>query len=69
MNIRANGFNKIRITMDDTSKPQNVDYVAIDTSNCWSATFNAWGKKTDAPIIGFGGKLYRVVLEELNGVG
>jgi hypothetical protein len=65
MQIRTKGLNKLRITLDDSTKAQNVDYVAIDTTSCWSATFNSWGKKSDAPVIGLGGKLYRVVLEEV----
>jgi hypothetical protein len=54
----------MRITFADPSKPENIPYVAIDVTVCWAATFTAWGKRSDDPIIHLGGKQYRVVLEE-----
>lgn len=57
----------VRITLADTSRGQNIPYVAIEPKTCWSSTFNGWGKKADAPIIHVGGKRFRVVLEEITG--
>lgn len=55
----------IRITFADTTKPNQVPYVLIDPTECWSATYNAWGKKADAAVIAIGQKRYRVILEEI----
>lgn len=64
MHIRQKG-QSIRIALADTSKPQSVNYALIDTPTCWSATFNAWGKKVETPLINIGGKVFKVVLEEI----
>jgi hypothetical protein len=64
MHIRQKG-QSIRLVFADTSKPQTVSYAAINTTSCWSATFNAWGKKVEAPLINIGGKVFKVTLEEI----
>jgi hypothetical protein len=64
MHFRQKGHS-IRLTLADTSKPQTVGYAAVNTMTCWSATFNAWGKKVETPLINIGGKVFKVVLEEI----
>ncbi len=64
MHIRQKG-QAIRLALADTSKPQTVSYAAIDTPSCWSATFNAWGRKVEAPLINIGGRVFKIVLEEI----
>lgn len=55
----------LRITLADTAKPQQVSYLAIDLTSCWSATFNAWGKRSEVPIVDLGGRKFKIVLEEI----
>lgn len=64
MHIRQKG-QSIRVTFADTSEPNNVAYAAIDTPTCCSVTFNAWGKKVEAPLINIGGRVFKVALEEI----
>lgn len=64
MHIRKK-FDALRITFGDTSKPNHVSYLQINPTECWSATYNSWGKRSDAAVIAIGGKQYRVVLEEI----
>ena len=55
----------LRITAEDTSKPNNIRYLSLHPTSCWSATYNAWGKKADAPVVLIGDRHYRVILEEV----
>ncbi len=65
MNIRQkNGA--VRIAIKDTKNPCDVDYLLLEPAKCWSSTFNAWGKATDASVVSIGAKTYRVVLEEIH---
>ena len=64
MHVRQKG-RATRIALSDTSKASNINYVMIDTPTCWSATFNAWGKKTETPIIDLNGKKFKIVLQEI----
>lgn len=64
MHIRQKG-RALRVTVADTSMPQSTPYILIEPATCWNATFNAWGKKIDAPILDLAGKRYRVVFEQI----
>lgn len=64
MHIRQKDKN-IRVTLDDTAGSRDVDYVAINVTSCWSATFNAWGKKADAPVVQIGSKKFKIAFEEM----
>jgi hypothetical protein len=61
--IRERG-NNLRICVRGDN-PGDVLYLSIEPKICWSATFTAWGRETEVPIVSVAGKKFRIVLEPL----